>query len=114
MHELGLCDYLLKTVDRVVKDEGLTEVNSVTLEIGLLSGVVPQYMEDCWTAVTADTPYEGVVLRIETVNGLARCLECGHEFSVDLSRALYCPKCVSQRLMPITGKEMTLKEIEGW
>ena len=114
MHELGLCDYILKTVDRVAKEEALTEVQSVTLEVGLLSGVVPRFMEDCWQAVVDGTPYENTALVIETVNGLARCLECGYEFSVDLSRALYCPKCVSQRLMPITGKEMTLKEIEGW
>jgi hydrogenase nickel incorporation protein HypA/HybF len=112
MHELGLCDYLLKTVDRVAKEEALTEVQSVTLEVGLLSGVVPRFMEDCWQAVVDGTPYENTALVIETINGIARCLDCGHEFSADLER-LYCPKCVSRRITPVTGNDLTLKEIVG-
>ena len=112
MHELGLCDYILKTVDRVAKEEALTEVQSVTLEVGLLSGVVPRFMEDCWQAVIDGTPYENTALVIETINGIARCLDCGHEFSADLER-LYCPKCVSRRITPVTGNDLTLKEIVG-
>ena len=112
MHELGLCDYILKTVDRVAKEEALTEVQSVTLEVGLLSGVVPRFMEDCWQAVVDGTPYENTALVIETINGIARCLDCGHEFSADLER-LYCPKCVSRRITPVTGNDLTLKEIVG-
>ena len=112
MHELGLCDYLLKTVDRVAKEEALTEVQSVTLEVGLLSGVVPRFMEDCWQAVVDGTPYENTALVIETINGIALCLDCGHEFSADLER-LYCPKCVSRRITPVTGNDLTLKEIVG-
>ena len=112
MHELGLCDYILKTVDRVAKEEALTEVRSVTLEVGLLSGVVPRFMEDCWQAVVDGTPYENTALVIETINGIARCLDCGHEFSADLER-LYCPKCVSRRITPVTGNDLSLKEIVG-
>ena len=112
MHELGLCDYILKTVDRVAKEEALTEVQSVTLEVGLLSGVVPRFMEDCWQAVVDGTPYENTALVIETINGIARCLDCGHEFSADLER-LYCPKCVSRRITPVTGNDLSLKEIVG-
>ena len=112
MHELGLCDYLLKTVDRVAKEEALTEVQSVTLEVGLLSGVVPRFMEDCWQAVVDGTPYAETELVIETVNGLIRCEDCGHEFSADLNR-LWCPKCMGKRLTPLTGTDLMIKEIEG-
>ena len=112
MHELGLCDALLKMIDKIAKEEELTEVTKVTLEVGLLSGVVPRFMEDCWEAVIDGTPYENTLLEIETINGIAKCLDCGHEFSADLER-LYCPKCVSRRITPLTGTDMTLKEIEA-
>ena len=112
MHELGLCDALLKKVDSLVKENELEGVNSVTIEVGTLSGVIPRFMEDCWQAVVDGTPYENTALVIETINGIARCEDCGFEFSADLEK-LYCPKCVSRRLTPLTGTDLTILEIEA-
>ena len=112
MHELGICDAVLKTVDGIVKEENLSCVHKVTLEVGMLSGVVPRFLEDCWQAVIDGTPYADTELQIETINGLARCEDCGHEFSADLDR-LYCPKCTGRRLTPLTGTDLTIKEIEA-
>ena len=58
MHELGICDALLKMVDGIACDEGLACVRKVTVEVGSLSGVVPAYLADCWDAVTDGTPYQ--------------------------------------------------------
>ncbi len=112
MHELGICDAILKTVDGIAKQEDLTCIHKVTLEVGLLSGAVPHFLEDCWQAVIDGTPYEETALEIETINGIARCEDCGFEFSADLER-LYCPKCVGRRLTPLTGTDLTIKEIEA-
>ena len=112
MHELGICDAVLKTVDGIAKQEQLRYVSRVTLEVGMPSGVVPRFLEDCWQAVIDGTPYASTELVIETVNGLARCEDCGHEFSADLER-LWCPKCASRRLTPLTGTDLMIKEIEG-
>ena len=38
MHELGICDALLKMVDGIACDEGLACVRKVTVEVGSLSG----------------------------------------------------------------------------
>ena len=112
MHELGLTDALLRMVRDIAKKEELEHVESITLEIGELSGVVPHYMADCWQAVIDGTPYAETELVIETVNGLIRCEDCGHEFSADLNR-LWCPKCMGKRLTPLTGTDLMIKEIEG-
>ena len=112
MHELGICDAILKTVDGIAKEEELVSVHKVTLEVGMLSGVVPSFLMDCWQAVIDGTPYQDTALAVETINGIARCEDCGHEFSADLER-LYCPKCMSRRLTPLTGTDLTIKEIEG-
>ena len=47
MHELGICDALLKMVRGIMKDEELTEVEKITVEVGSLSGVVPKFLADC-------------------------------------------------------------------
>ena len=112
MHELGICDAILKTVDGIVKEEQLTVVHKITLELGMLSGVVPSFMTDCWQADIDGTPYADTLLEIETINGIARCEDCGYEFSADLDR-MYCPKCAGRRLTPLTGTDLTIKEIEA-
>lgn len=112
MHELGICDAILKTVDGIAKEEQLSVVSKVTLELGMLSGVVPRFLADCWQAVIDGTPYADTELVIETVNGLARCEDCGFEFSADLEK-LWCPSCASRRLTPLTGTDLTIREIEG-
>ncbi len=112
MHELGLCDALLRMVKDISVKEELTQVESITLEIGELSGVVPAYMNDCWAAVVDGTPFQDTALRIETVPGVARCLDCEEEFRIDLG-SMRCPFCGGDKLMPISGNDMTLKEIEA-
>ena len=112
MHELGLCDALLRTVRDIAKKEELTHVESVTLELGELSGVVPRYMADCWEAVIDGTEYAGTKLVIETVPGIASCMDCDREFRIDME-SMRCPFCGSHSLTPVSGREMTLKEIKA-
>ena len=110
MHELGICDALLKMVRNIAKEEELDEIQRITVEVGSLSGVVPAYMADCWEAVTDGTELEGVEFVIEELEGTARCLDCGCEFKADAER-LRCPKCSGDKLTPLTGRDLTLKEI---
>ena len=91
MHELGLTDALLRMVRDVAKKEELTHVETITLEIGELSGVVPHYMTDCWQAVIDGTEYQDTKLVIETVPGIG-----------------------SHNLTPVSGRDMLVKEIEAW
>ena len=113
MHELGLCDALLKKVDSIVKDSDLEGVNSITLQIGSLSGVVEKYMADCWNAVTDGTDYAGCEMKTVTLKGEARCIDCDTVFEADLDR-LICPACGSNKLIPISGRDIIILEIEGY
>ena len=110
MHELGLCDALLKMVRNIAQEEELAAIERITVEIGSLSGVVPKYMSDCWIAVTDGTELQDVEFVIEELQGTARCMDCEEEFPAD-SEHLRCPKCGGAKLIPLTGRELTLKEI---
>ena len=113
MHELGICDALLKMVDKIAKDEQLDGIKKITVEVGTLSGVVPRYLEDCWTAVVDGTAYLDTEFVVEVVVGKAKCFDCGTEFSADINDKLICPHCGGNRLVPISGRDLTLKEIEA-
>ena len=113
MHELGLCDALLKKVKQIAEDNELEGVNSVSLDIGTLSGVMPGFMADCWEAVIDGTPFAETKLVIRSVPGIAECMDCGTSFEADLER-LVCPVCNSPKLNPISGRDMTITEIEGY
>ena len=110
MHELGICDALLKMVRNIAAEESLEEITRITVEVGSLSGVVPAYMSDCWVAVTDGTELAEVEFVVEELEGTARCLDCGEEFPADVNR-LRCPSCGGEKLTPLTGRDLTLKEI---
>ena len=93
MHELGICDALLKLIDKIAKEEELEGINSVTVEVGTLSGVMPNFLSDCWVAVTDGTAYDGVEFIVESVPGTAQCLDCGETFPVMYHWFLKYPSC---------------------
>ena len=112
MHELGLCDALLRMIRKIMAEEELTQVSKVTLEVGELSGVLPKYMYDCWEAVIDGTEFQETKLAIEEIPGVARCLDCNAEFHSN-AEILRCPVCSGNKLMPLEGRDMTIKEIEA-
>ena len=110
MHELGICDALLKMVRNIAKEEELDEIERITIEVGSLSGVVPKYMADCWEALTDGTELEGVEFVVDTLQGTAQCMDCDAVFPADVEH-LKCPACGGQKLVPLSGRDLTLKEI---
>ena len=94
----------------IMKDEELTEIESITVEVGSLSGVMPSFLADCWVAVADGTELQETEFVIEELAGTASCMDCGAEFTADLND-LRCPKCRGNKLMPLTGRDLTLKEI---
>ena len=48
MHELGIIVHITKTLQSVAEENNLKEIASVTLEVGEVSSIVPDYLTDCW------------------------------------------------------------------
>ena len=108
MHEMSITQ---SVVDICTEHAAGRRVLAVTLEIGDLSGVVPDAVEFCFQACTAGTLLEGAALTIERVEPLAACQECGAESRVG-SYFDPCPGCGSHRLAIIRGEELRVKELE--
>ena len=72
MHEMGIINYVIRDVLEVVKENNVTRVASVTLEVGELSGAVPRYLTDYWKwAVKKEPVLEGADLIIEEIKPYA-------------------------------------------
>ena len=46
MHELGIIVHIAKTLDQVAAENELKKIGSVTLDIGEVSGIVPEYLTE--------------------------------------------------------------------
>ena len=79
MHELGLVYQVVKTVDEVVKKNGLAEVDEIVLQVGEMSDVVPKFLEEAWAAAAPTTDYPSAKMAVEVMPALAKCLSCGYE-----------------------------------
>ena len=92
MHELGIVFHVIKSVEKIGEENGLTNVASVTLELGEVSGAIPH--------------------KIETIPAVTYCEGCGRDYpTVQFGRT--CPHCGSEKTWLKQGSEINLKEIEA-
>ena len=112
MHELGVVFHVLDQVEDIAKQNNVKHVNSVTLEIGTVSGIVPSYLEDCWKwAVEKHEVTTSCKLKIEKIQAITHCEDCGEDYNT-IIYAKTCPKCKSENTYLIQGNEFVIKEIE--
>lgn len=110
MHELGIMIEAAKTVEAFAKKNSLTAVDTVVLQVGELSAVVPQYAHACWPAAVDRTMLEQTKLKIEIIPADAMCRKCGTLFN-PVTTGKTCPDCGSEEWDLIKGKEFLIKEV---
>jgi hydrogenase nickel incorporation protein HypA/HybF len=107
LHELAITR---SVVDVVVERAAGRQIATVRLQVGALSGVVPDAMLFCYELVTAGTPLEGSSLEIETVRGTANCRTCGQDFALS-DLILLCP-CGSADVSILAGRELRVRSVD--
>lgn len=111
MHELGIVFHIIRSVEGVAADNGLTRVSSVTIELGEVSGIVPSYLQDCWRwACDKNDLMRGCELVAEEVPARTVCEACGTVYQT-VAHGRVCPACGSERTYLLQGNEAVIKEI---
>lgn len=111
MHEIGTLISVLRTVDDIIEENKLTEAKSVTLEVGEVSGILPEFLYKGWGFVTARSKYAtGAELKVETLPARTVCRDCGEEYET-VRYGKICPKCGSGNTVLLCGNEYNIKEI---
>ena len=108
MHELSITQGIIEIC---AQHAGSRRVTSLDVEIGELSGVVPDAMEFCFEACSQGTLLEGARLNIIRIPAFGRCDECDYEGPVS-SLFDSCTRCGGYRVVLAKGDEMRVREIE--
>ncbi|MBR0307841.1 MAG: hydrogenase maturation nickel metallochaperone HypA [Mogibacterium sp.] len=112
MHELGLVNYVVKEVDKIAKEKGVSDIRKVTLEFGEVSGIVPAYLYDYWNWYTKKYHMlEGAKLKCEEIPAVTWCDDCKITYST-ITYGKTCPRCGSGNTWLLRGNEMRIKSIE--
>ena len=108
MHELSITRNVVAIVSERAAGERITRVR---LDIGRLSGVIPEAIRFCFEACAQGTPAEGALLEIVEIAGRGRCGACATEFALDVP-AGRCPECGSASMTIVAGEELKIREME--
>ena len=113
MHELGTVFYVIQEVEKVVEENHLTQVASVTLEVGEVSGIIPSYLSDFWLYARKKSDFlKEAELKIETLPAVTFCQDCKQTYPT-VKYAKICPLCKSEHTYLVSGNEYNIKEIEA-
>lgn len=112
MHELAIAESLLEIVVEEAQRHALEKVCVVRLQIGVLAGVIPEALTFSFEMVSQNTIAAGATLEIETPPIVAHCANCNERFDV-ADRVFLCPHCGRPDLKLVSGRELSLVNIEG-
>jgi hydrogenase nickel incorporation protein HypA/HybF len=112
MHEMGIAMQIAEiATTSIPADMQQAKVERVNLKVGKLSAIVPESLRFCFQIVVQDTPLEGAELVIQEIPVVARCNDCGNEWTIHHA-VFTCSKCNSGAIELLSGRELDIESIE--
>ncbi len=111
MHELSIVANLFEILEDQARENKAKKILSVQLKVGLLSGVVPEFLETAFDVYKKETIASEARLNIETVPLKIQCQHCGAEMVKD-EFVFVCSSCGSSELKTVAGTELFIERIE--
>ena len=111
MHEMSVAQSIIDIVLDTMKTHNVENVSKVRIQLGELSGVIPQSLSFGFQILTKDTPLEKTEFVYEKVPINAKCRKCKHEFQVK-DFEFTCPKCKEKEVDTLTGTELKIIDME--
>jgi hydrogenase nickel incorporation protein HypA/HybF len=111
MHEMSICQGLLDQVERIAREKGAKQVDSIVLSIGPLSGVEPELLSRAYEVAKLKTIAEYATLEISTGPVVVECRSCGASGEAGVNRLL-CPSCGDWQVDVVEGDELLLLRLE--
>ena len=111
MHELAVCQSLLREAERIAETRGARTITRLAVVIGPLSGVEAPLLERAFTIARAGTIAERATLAVEQAPVVVWCPVCEKESAV-VANKLLCIDCGNWRVTLRSGDELVLKQVE--
>lgn len=110
MHEQSLIRALLRQVDQLMYQHRATAVETVTVEVGPLSGVEVLLLQSAWRQLVTGGIFESTELDIQETRLLLKCLMCGCESSFE-TLCFKCHHCGSTQVQILQGDSFRLLDV---
>lgn len=111
MHELGIVFHIIRSVEDVARQNNVRRVTAVTLELGEVSGVLEDCLQDCWNwAVSKSDLMRGARLQVAVIPAKTLCEDCGMVYPT-VAHGRTCPGCGSGHTHLIQGNETMIRDI---
>ena len=112
MHELSVCQALLRQVTDIAMERGAAVVEHIIIEAGPLSGVEPALLARAFGILRASgCATAQALLSIESPAVTIYCISCSAESPTAPNR-LVCPRCGDFRTRVVAGDELRLRRVE--
>lgn len=111
MHELSIVANLFDIMEEQARGKKAKKISCVKLQVGRLSGVVPEFLETAFHMYKKGTIASDARLEIENIDLVYRCRSCGHKMKKE-DFILVCDSCGSTDLETLSGTELLLERME--
>ena len=112
MHELAVCQSLLREIERVASVHGATEVSRIEIAVGPLSGIEAPLLDRAFSIARIGTLAGRAELEIEEMPIIVWCAACQTESKAVTANALLCARCGTWQVDVRSGDELILTQVE--
>jgi hydrogenase nickel incorporation protein HypA/HybF len=111
MHELSVCQGLVKQLKQIAIEHHATNIEKVYLQVGPLAGIEPTLLQSAFSIASTDTLAEQAQMFIKTMPLLVRCKTCKEESEATLNN-LSCAACGDWHTELLSGDELLIERVE--
>ena len=111
MHELSIAQSVIEQVTETARKEKAVRVVTITLAIGVLSGVERESLEFAFPLAADGTLAAGAHLIIEEVPARFACRACHAETDFEMPMVA-CPTCGSGEVEVSGGRDLIIQSVE--
>ncbi len=112
MHELSyVTGFINIAVKELKKNPSVIPVKLV-VEVGEMTGVLPEYLYKYFPAAAKDTPLADAALEVISVPVEVICSTCRTTYHPDQSNGYSCPSCGGKGVKLLHGRECMVKQLE--
>jgi hydrogenase nickel incorporation protein HypA/HybF len=111
MHELSIAAHVVETLETDLADKP-GKILAVRLDVGVLSGVVPDALQFAWDVACDGTRFAGSELQIREIQAAVHCGKCDAVRTLPSIDRMRCPECGEWTPEVISGRELQIRAVE--
>lgn len=112
MHEISIVTSMISIVRENMARHGTGRLKKIKIRVGEMTAVEPDALRFCFEVCTGGTDMEGVILDIEEVPVMGKCINCKKEFQLNKYLDSRCALCGGLSGDYLSGTELDIVSME--